>query len=60
VPVKVEGIGEERLRELNPFTYRSMDEMRRLLKAQIQLSKIYLREQCPNLPTFILNAMDFE
>jgi phosphoenolpyruvate carboxykinase (ATP) len=59
-PVKVEGMTEERLKQLDPFTYRSMDKMRRLLEAQIQLSKIYLKEQCPNLPAFILNAMDFE
>lgn len=59
VPVKVEGISKKRLRELDPFTYRSIDEMRRLLKAQIRLSKIYLNKQCPGLPDFIYNAMDF-
>lgn len=59
-PAKVEGMSEKRLRELNPFTYRSPEEMRRLLKAQIQLSKIYLKEQCLNLPIFIRDAMDFE
>ncbi|RLI25266.1 phosphoenolpyruvate carboxykinase, partial [Candidatus Bathyarchaeota archaeon] len=59
VPVQVEGIPERRLRELNPLTYRSLDEMRNLLKAQIQLSRIYLEKHCPGLPEFILNAMDF-
>lgn len=60
VPAKVEGIAEKRLKELDPFTYRSMDEMRRLLKAQIRLSKFHLNEQCPSLQVFIRNAMDFE
>lgn len=59
VPVKVEGITEKRLRELNPFSYRSMDEMRKLLKIQIQLSKLYLDKQLPGLPSVIYNAMDF-
>ena len=59
VPVQVEGIPERRLQELNPLTYRSLDEMRNLLKAQIQLSRIYLEKHCPGLPEFILNAMDF-
>jgi len=59
VPVKVEGIREERLKELNPFTYRSIDEMKKLLNAQTRLSKIYLSKQCPGLPDFINNAMDF-
>jgi phosphoenolpyruvate carboxykinase (ATP) len=60
VPIKVEGIREERLKELNPFTYRSINEMKRLLNAQIQLSKFYLDKQCPGLPAIIYNAMDFE
>jgi phosphoenolpyruvate carboxykinase (ATP) len=59
VPVRVEGISEERLRELNPLTYRSMSEMIKLLKAQVKISKIYLDKQCPDLPGFIYNAMDF-
>ena len=59
VPVQVEGVSEGRLRELSPLTYRSIDEVKKLLKAQIRLSKIYLEKQCPGLPKFILNAMDF-
>lgn len=54
VPVRVEGISEERLRELNPLTYRSMSEMIRLLKAQVRISKIYLDKQCPDLPGLYL------
>ena len=59
VPEHVEGLSDERLRELNPFTCRTMDEMRELLHAQIALSKHYLSIQCPGLPPEILNAMDF-
>jgi len=59
VPAKVEGLTEERLSQLDPFTYRSEEEMRRLLKAQVIKSKYYLSQQCPGLPEEILNAMDF-
>jgi phosphoenolpyruvate carboxykinase (ATP) len=59
VPVKVEGITEERLRELNPFTYRSHDEMKKLLAAQVRTSKFFLDKQCPGLPREIYTAMDF-
>jgi len=55
----VEGITDERLKELNPFTYRSLNEMKRLLKAQIQVSKLYLNKQCPELPPHIYESMDF-
>jgi phosphoenolpyruvate carboxykinase (ATP) len=59
VPVKVEGICDERLRELNPFTYRSVEDMKRLLLAQIITSKFHLDRQCAGLPAHIYNAMDF-
>jgi phosphoenolpyruvate carboxykinase (ATP) len=59
VPIKVEGISKERLRELNSFTYRSMKEMLELIRAQIIKSKYYISIQCPGLPEEILNAMDF-
>ncbi len=59
VPVKVPGISEKRLKELNPFTYRSMDEMKKLLKIQIEVSKYYLNIQCKGLDSKIYNAMDF-
>jgi phosphoenolpyruvate carboxykinase (ATP) len=59
VSTKVEGIPKERLRDLNPFTYRTMEEMKELIKAQIIKSKYYLSIQCPGLPEEILNAMDF-
>ena len=60
VPVKVEGLSDERLKELKPTTYISLSEMKRLLKAQIKLSKYYLDQQCPGLPQEIYNAMDFD
>jgi len=59
VPVRVPGLSPKRLRELDPFTYRSLDEMKHLLRAQIEKSKFYLSAQCPGLPPEILNAMDF-
>ncbi|MCP8313820.1 MAG: phosphoenolpyruvate carboxykinase (ATP) [archaeon] len=59
VPIEVEGISKERLSELNPFTYRSMEEIRELIKAQIIKSKYYLSIQCLGLPEEILNAMNF-
>lgn len=59
VPIKVGGLSAERLDQLNPFTYRSMEEMRKLLKAQIIKSKYYLDIQAPGLPEHIYNAVDF-
>ena len=59
VPTDVDGLKKERLKELNPLSYRTLDEMKRLLKAQIELSKLYLNKQCPDLPSKIYNAMDF-
>jgi len=58
-PVKVPGLTEERLKAFNPFTYRSVEEMRLLLKAQIITSKFYLDRQSPGLPEHIYNSMDF-
>ncbi|RKY00031.1 phosphoenolpyruvate carboxykinase, partial [Candidatus Poribacteria bacterium] len=59
VPVEVPGIPKERLKELNPFTYRSREEMEKALRAQIELSKYYLSKQCPGLLPEIEKAMDF-
>ncbi len=59
VSTEIEGIPKERLSQLNPFTYRRMEEMKELIKAQIIKSKYYLSIQCPGLPEEILNAMDF-
>jgi len=59
VPVKVEGLSEKRLSELNPFTYHSMDDMRKMLRAQVAQSKYVLATQSPGLSDEILNAMDF-
>jgi phosphoenolpyruvate carboxykinase (ATP) len=59
VPIEAEGISKPKLKELDPFTYRSADEMRRLLKTQILVSKYYLDKQCSGLPKHVYNAMDF-
>jgi phosphoenolpyruvate carboxykinase (ATP) len=59
VPTEVEGLSAQRLQELNPYSYRSREEMRMLLKAQIGKSKYYLGLQAPGLPEYIYNAMDF-
>jgi len=48
-PVSVPGISEQRLQKLNPFTYRSAEEMEKLLRAQIILGKYYNDIQCPGL-----------
>lgn len=58
-PVEVPGMSERRLKELTPFTYHSIDEMRRLLRSQIIVSKFNLNKQCPGLPDYIYNSMDF-
>jgi len=58
-PVSVPGLTEQRLQELNPFTYRSAEEMEKLLRAQIILGKYYNDIQCPGLDPDIYTAMDF-
>lgn len=58
VPVEVPGIPEWRLKELDPFSYRSYEEMREILKAQEIVSKAHLDVQCPGLYHFIYSAMD--
>lgn len=60
VPKKVPGIKPERLKELKPTTYLTIEEFKALLKAQIIESKYHLDKDCPNLPKEIYNAMDFE
>ena len=58
-PIEVEGISKTKLKELDPFTYRSADEMKRLLKTQIAVSKYYLDKQCLGLPKPVYDSMDF-
>lgn len=60
VPVEIEGFSKERLEQLNPFTYRGMEEMCKLLRAQIIKSKYYLDLQCPGLPKVIYNSMEVQ
>ena len=60
IPAEVPGLSQKRLRELEPTSYVSMEEFKRLLKAQIEVSKYYLKKNCPGLPEEIFNAMDFE
>ncbi len=59
VPLAVPGIAPERLAELDPFTYRSPEEMEKLLRAQIVLAKHYNDIQCAGLAAEIYSAMDF-
>ncbi len=59
VPKYVPGLTEERLSQLDPTSYLEMDEFKRLLKAQIEVSKYWLNKNCPNLPKEIYEAMDF-
>ena len=58
VPTHVPGISRERLAQLNPFTYRTNEEMEALLDGQVALSKHYLNQQCPGLDRDIYYAMD--
>jgi len=60
VPVEVPGIKPERLKQLDPTTYVSMEEFKALLKAQVEESKYWLDKNCPGLPKEIYHAMDFE
>lgn len=59
VPIEVPGISLERLNELNPFSYHSLEVMKKMLRAQIIMSKYYLSIQCPGLEPVIEKAMDF-
>ncbi|MBE9391211.1 phosphoenolpyruvate carboxykinase (ATP) [Fervidicoccus fontis] len=59
VPKHVPGIKDERLKQLDPTTYLSMDEFKALLKAQIEESKYNLQKLGLKLPSEIMNAMDF-
>ena len=60
VPVEVPGIPRERVEELKPTAYLTMEEFKALLKAQVEESKYHLDRMCPGLPEEIYNAMDFE
>lgn len=60
VPKDVPGISQSRLNQLSPTSYLSIEEFKRLLKAQIEESKYWLDKNCPNLPREIYNAMDFD
>ncbi len=60
IPVEVPGIRQERLRELYPTTYLSMEEFKALLKAQVEESKIWIKKNGLELPEEIVNSMDFE
>ncbi len=60
VPDDVPGLTKERLKQLDPTSYVSMEEFKNLLHAQIEESKYWLNKNCPNLPEEIFNAMDFE
>jgi phosphoenolpyruvate carboxykinase (ATP) len=58
-PVEVEGLTKQRLAELNPFTYRSYEEMEALLQAQILQSKYFLARQCSGIARDVYYSMDF-
>lgn len=59
VPVNVPGLSKKRLNELDPFNYRDLDEMKKLLRSQISSSKLALDVQSPDLPSEIYSSMDF-
>lgn len=57
-PVEIPGLSHERIKELNPFTYRTLDEMKFLLNAQIDQTKKVFQKKIPELKPEIFNAMD--
>jgi len=57
VPVEVEGIPKKRLEELDPFNYRSHDEMKRLLKAQVERTEEVFTKEVQELDEDIFKAM---
>ena len=59
VLVAVEKLSKGRLKQQDPLTHLSMDEMREPLKVHIIKSKYYLNQQCSGLPDHIYNSMDF-
>ncbi len=60
VPVEMPGISQERLKQLDPTSYVSMEGFKALLKAQIEESKYWLDKNCPGLPKEMYHAMDFD
>jgi phosphoenolpyruvate carboxykinase (ATP) len=58
VPTRVPGISAKRLKEFDPFSYRSVDAMHAILRAQNEQSKAAMAEQCPGLEEKILKVMD--
>jgi len=60
IPKRIPGISEERLKQLSPTSYLTMDEFKELLKAQLEESKYNLHKLGLKLPDEIMNAMDFE
>ena len=59
VPTRVPGLSDQRLSELNPFSYHSVEQMRKMLGQQVEQSKFHLSIQAPGLPEAVLSAMDF-
>lgn len=59
VPVEVPGLSAERLAQFNPFTYRPVSEMHKLLQSLVEVSKLNLDAQCPGLKPEIYHGMDF-
>lgn len=59
IPVNVPGLSEDRLKQLDPFTYHSIEEMKKLTLAQITTSRFALNQQAPGLPEHILTSMDY-
>lgn len=59
VPVEVPGLDSKRLDELNPFNYRTMEEMRMFLEIQITKVKEIFDTQVKGLDKNICKVMDF-
>lgn len=60
VPVEVPGLSSERLKQLNPLNYHSLDTLKEMLRAQVRLSKFFLDRQCSGLKSEIYHAMNLD
>ena len=58
-PVEIPGFTKERLKELDPFNYRSRKEMEELLQMQLKATKNVFDKQVQGLDKSIYHAMDF-
>jgi len=59
IPVKVPGLSDKRIKELNPFNHHDMDIIKAMLKEQVDRTKAVFDKKLKGLPQNIYNALDF-